>query len=116
VKFALASAAISLVIGMAGSAIAGPEGSRAVWVGVGVGLVIQLVICLVLFLWVFSGQPLLAHGLGMLGRLMAVGTLALFWVPWAGLPAAPLLLSVVAVFFLTTLLEPIFLFSLSTSR
>jgi hypothetical protein len=115
-KFGLSSAAIALVIGWMGSAIAGPEATGAVWTGVAVALVIQVVICLVLFLWVFSGKPLLAHGLGMLGRLMAVGTLALFWVPWAGLPAAPLLFSAVAVFFVTTLLEPIFLFSLSTSR
>jgi hypothetical protein len=49
--------------------------------------------------------------LGMLGRFVALVVLSFVWVPLAGLPAAPLLLSVVAVMFLTTLMEPLFLFS-----
>jgi hypothetical protein len=115
-KFAVAAAGFALLVGVVGSAIAGPEHRGAVWSGAAVALVIQLVLCLLLFRWVFAGRPLLAHGVGMLGRLTAVGLLALFWVPWAGVPAAPLLFSVLAVFFLTTLLEPLFLFSFSGSR
>jgi len=115
-SFALAAATFSLLIGVVGAAIAGPDGRRAVWIGVGLALGIQLVLASSLFLWLFSGRPLLAHGVGMVARFATVGTVALFWVPWAGLPAAPLLFSLVTVFFLTTLLEPLFLFSLSTAR
>jgi hypothetical protein len=52
----------------------------------------------------------------MLGRLSAVGLLALFWVPMSGHPAAPLMFSLVSVFFVTTLLEPVFLIRPSPTR
>jgi hypothetical protein len=45
----------------------------------------------------------------MLGRFVLVGLVAFVALPLAGLPPVATLLSLVAVLFLTTLLEPLFL-------
>jgi hypothetical protein len=115
-KFVAAAVGLVLVVGTLGTMIAGPDSRQAVWVGVGLALLIQIVLLLTLFVWAFAERPMLAHGVGMLGRLFAVGCLALFWAPSAVLPAAPLLFSLVAALFLTTLLEPLFLVSNQTGR
>jgi hypothetical protein len=109
------AAGCSGLVGLIGGGVAPPESARAVWLGAGIALVIQVVLFVVLFVVAFARQPMLAHGLGMLGRLVAVGVVALFWVPMAGVPAAPLLFSLVAVLFLTTLVEPL-LISFSVHR
>jgi hypothetical protein len=57
--------------------------------------------------WALPDRPVVAHGVSMLVRLVAVGLVALVWVPRSGAPAGPTLLSLVAVFFLTMLVEPI---------
>jgi hypothetical protein len=109
VKFALVAGGVSLLVAVVGGAMAGPDGRPAVWMGAGVAFVIQWVLFTVLFVAAFAARPLVAHGVGILGRLLAVGAAALFWVPWAGVPAAPFLLALVAVFFMTTLVEPLVL-------
>lgn len=114
-QFGALAVGFSALVGLVGGAIAAPEDARAVWIGAGIALVIQFVLFVAFFVVVFAKQPLLAHGLGMLGRLFAVGVVALFWVPWAGVAAAPLLFSLVAVLFLTTLAEPL-LISFSADR
>ncbi len=116
VKFGLWALGLGLLVGLIGTGIAGPEGRLAVWLGVGVALVVQLVLFVALFVLAFAERPLVAHGLGILGRLLALVALALYWLPWTGIPAAPVLFSLVAVFFVTTLLEPLFLFRLTTGR
>lgn len=115
-KFVLVAALMTVVIGGVGGMVSAPEHHTAVWLGAGLAFFGQLLLVALFFGFTFATRPLLAHGMGMLGRLLLVGTVALFWVPWAGLPAAPLLFSLVAVLFTTTLIEPLFLVSLSTDR
>jgi hypothetical protein len=115
-QYGLVSAGVALVVGVMGGLISGAESRQAVWFGVVAAYLIQLVLFVALFVVAFASKPLLAHGLGMLGRLMAVGTFALFGVPWVGLPAAPLLFSLVAVLFVTTLFEPLFLLGAHNER
>lgn len=115
-KFALVAAGFSLLVGAVGGWIAGPEHRQVVWLGVGLAYAIQVVFFVGFFVVAFASQPLLAHGLGMLGRLMIVGSVALFWVPWAGVPAAPFLFSLVAALFVTTLVEPLFLVRIPSAR
>jgi hypothetical protein len=107
----MAAGAITVVAGVVGSFFVTPEARTAVWIGAGVAFGVQMVLFVVLFVLVFSSRPMLAHGLGMLGRFLAIVAIALLGLPWSEQPAAPLLLTVVAVFFLTTVLEPLILFS-----
>jgi hypothetical protein len=116
VRYTFLAAALSLLVGAAGSWVAGPESRQAIWIGVAIALVFQLVLFVLLFVVTLAKHPMLAYGLSMLGRFFIVGTVALFWAPWANLPAAPLLFSLVAVFFVTTLIEPLFLLSKPTAR
>jgi hypothetical protein len=106
--FAGAALGVTLVVGLLGALLAQGDAWKAVWLGAAIAFLIQVALFCFLFLWVCSGQPLLAHWLGVMGRVAAVVFL-LFWVPQSGLPTAPLLLTLVAVFFTTTLLEPLFM-------
>jgi len=108
-KFIGYAAVLTILVGVVGSWVAGPEASGAIWLGAGLAFLIQFVLFVVLFVIAFSSRPLLAHGLGMLGRFAAFGAVMLLWVPFAGVPAAPLLFSLVTVLFMTTLVEPLIL-------
>ena len=114
-KFVLMAVGSTLMVGLTGTVIAAPAAAPAVWLGAGLALVIQSMLVLILFVLVFAGQPLLAHGLGMIARFVAFGLVAMIEVPMLGVPAAPFLFSLVAVFFVTTLLEPVLLFSPSSA-
>jgi hypothetical protein len=74
---------------------------------VAIGFTVQVAAFWLLSVWALPGRPVLAHGMAMLLRLVVLGFVAVLWVPRSGLPAAPTLLSLVAVFFLTMLVEPI---------
>lgn len=115
-KFAAASVVLAGLVAGLGGVIAGTEGRSAVWLGAGLGLVIQWLLFVCLFMVALRGSPLLAHGLSMVARFLVLGVVAFFWVPWSGFAAAPLLFSLVAVFFGTTLLEPLFLIRFTTAR
>ena len=77
-----------------------------VTVGVALAAVWQLLVLSVLAV-TMRGNPLIAHGVGMLGRLAMVGVAGLVLIPRAGLPAAPTLFAMVTVLFATTLIEPV---------
>ena len=116
-RYGSLAAGLTLLDGVAGGILVPSEAREAVWIGAALAFAIQVVLFVAFFVLMFASRPLLAHGLGMLGRFVAVVMLSFFWVPLAGLPAAPLLLSVVAVMFLTTLMEPIIFFrKAETSR
>jgi hypothetical protein len=103
---ALAILVIAGVVWVAGSAMVSPEGRVGVTVGVALGAVWQLLVLSVLAV-TMRGNPLIAHGVGMLGRLAMLGVAALVLVPRAGLPAEPTLFAMVTVLFATTLIEPV---------
>lgn len=104
VYFAAVLVAAALVW-LAGWALV-PEQVRGVTAGVVVGAGFQLLL-FTLMLAAFPGRPLIAFGVGMLGRMVLVVAAALVVVPAAGLPPAPFLFSLVTVLFTTTLLEPV---------
>lgn len=93
------------LVWLAGWALA-PEGVRGVSAGVGVGVAFQLLL-FGLMTTAFPGRPMIAFGVGMLGRMVLVIAAALVIVPAAGFAAAPFLFSLVTVLFTTTLLEPV---------
>jgi hypothetical protein len=109
VGFALATGVVAVLVGGTGSRLAGADARAAVWLGVGIGAVAQLGLFLLLFVVAFSKRPLLAHGLGMVGRFAVLAAVMVGWLATRGASAAALLLPLVAVLFLTTLMEPFFL-------
>ena len=110
VRFGTAAAGLTLLVGAVGGLLVRPEAREAVWAGAAIALVIQVVLFVGLFVLAFAEKPLLAHGLGILGRFTALAVLAFVGAPLVGLPVAPLLFSAVSVLFLTTLMEPLIVF------
>lgn len=98
----------TVLVVVLGRGLAGPNRAEGVLLGATIGGVFQL-LTFGLVLATLSRQPVLAFGLGMMGRFVLVLFAALVIVPLSGLPAGPLLLSMVSVLFATTLLEPVFL-------
>ena len=103
---ALAVAVIAALVWLAGMAMVAPEGRRGVTVGVVLGAAWQLLVLGVLGM-AMPGKPMIAHGVGMLGRLAMVAAAGLVLIPRAGLPPAPTLFAMVTVLFATTLIEPV---------
>lgn len=111
-----AAAVVACLVFAAGVPLAGPAGRTGVGFGVATGFLLQMI-----FFWLFAvvwfpTQPLLAFGVGMLGRMLVVAAVGLLVAPALGLPVAPVLLSMVSVFFVTALLEPVFLIPASSSK
>lgn len=108
-RYTLATAATAAVVGVLGGEVVAREASGAVWVGVGTAFAVQVALFWLLFVLLLPGQPLLAYVLGVTVRFVALGSLAFVVLPLTGLPLAPTLLSLVLVFFVSTLYEPLFL-------
>ena len=108
-RYTLVAVIVAAVAGLAGGVWLDESARSGVWVGAAVALVVQVGAFWLLFVWALPERSVLAHGLGMVIRMVAVGVAALVWLPRAGLPAAPTLFSLVAVLFLTTLSEPLVL-------
>lgn len=108
-RYAIAAAAAALLVLLAGLVLAGPAGRGGVAVGAAAAFVFQAAGFWLFAERLFPGRPALVYVLGMLGRFVLVGLVAFVALPLAGLPPVATLLSLVAVLFLTTLLEPLFL-------
>jgi hypothetical protein len=85
-----------------------PDVVRAIWISIGVGLVIQVIALLVARSF-RRDRIMLGWGLGTLLRLVTLVVYALAVVPALGLPLTPALLSLVALFAVTTIIEPFLL-------
>ena len=59
--------------------------------------------------WLFPGRLWEGYGLGLLARFAAFAVVALWMVPALGLPLAATLFAMVGVFWLTTVVEPLFM-------
>jgi len=99
----------AVLVGSVGGMMAGADARAAVWLGAGIGAGTQLLLFLLLFVVAFSRRPLLAHSLGVVGRFAVLTAVMAAWLATSEGPAAPLLVPLVTVLFLTTLLEPFFL-------
>jgi hypothetical protein len=107
--FSLVAAVAGLAVGLVGAAWVGDAGRAGVWWGVGVAFATQVAGFWLLFVLLLPGRRALAHGLGMLGRFGLVAAVAFLGLPLLGVAAAPTLLSLVTVLFVTTLAEPVVL-------
>ena len=115
VVFTLASLAIALVVGFLGGLGRDDAARAGVWTGVAIAFAVQVLAFWLLFVLAFPDRAVLAHGLGMVIRLLALGVVALLWLPISGVSAGPTLLAMVGVLFLTMLVEPLVL-KTSTER
>lgn len=107
IRFTLAALAVAVLVGFLG-AMGRDEAARSgVWAGVAIGFAVQVLGFWLLFVFAFPERAVLAHGLGVLVRMLALAVVALVWLPISGLRAAPTLLAMVGVLFLTMLVEPL---------
>lgn len=108
-QFAGVSAVVVLGVAWAITAIAvDPAVSRAVWTSAALAFGVQLVTFVIA--WPFLAKnPLMGWGLGSLLRLFTLVLYALIGVRSFGLAAAPALLSLAGFFFVSMLLESLFL-------
>ena len=102
---ALAAAALVAVVGLG----LAPRHRDGVLAGAGIGVAVQVAVFWLFFVWLYPGRAWHGYGLGLLVRLAMFALAAFVLVPAAGLPLAATLLSLVGVFWLTTMLEPLFL-------
>lgn len=107
-RYVGALAAAALLVGLLASTIAPAGGGRGAAAGAGIAFAVQAALVLVLGR-VFAGRRLLAAGLSMLGRFATFAAVALVLIlaPGVGLPVAPTLLTLVAVFMVGAVLEPV---------
>lgn len=108
-RYTGAALGVALLVVLAGVRIAGPDHRDAVVVGAAIGAAVQVAVFWALAVWLFPGRGWTAYGLGLLVRLAAFAVAAFVVAPRAGLPLAATLFSLVAVFWPTTMLEPLFL-------
>jgi hypothetical protein len=102
------AAVVALLIGLVGASI--PAATRdAVWVGVALGYAAQMAAFWAFFVWIVPGRRILAHGLGMVWRMVVVGITALLLLGAETAIVASMLFALVAFFFVSTVLEPLFL-------
>jgi hypothetical protein len=111
-RYLLLASGVTLLTIAVGSVLVGPGESVGVIAGAGLGLLVQAGVVWIFGVLLFPARRLLLLGFGMATRLFCVVLVALVASP-LGLPLAPTLFTLVAVFFLTTLLEPV-LFQLET--
>jgi hypothetical protein len=108
-KFALVTGAVIAVLAFALTRVMrDPAAARAVWVSAGVAVLVQLAA----FGLTRATQPanvVAGWGAGMIVRVMALAAYALLVVNSLGLSMGPALLSLAGFFFVTTLIEPVFL-------
>jgi hypothetical protein len=81
---------------------------RAIWMSVGLGLVIQ-VVALVVARSFRKDRIIVGWGIGTMLRLVTVVVYGMAVVPALGLPLTPALLSLVGLFAVTTVIEPFLL-------
>lgn len=107
--YTTAAALVTLVVVACCAMLLEGAGRAGAWSGALIAFAVQVLGFWLLFVWMLPEQQGLAHGVGMLLRLLLLTVLALWVTPALGLPLAPTLLALVTVLFLTTLSEPMIL-------
>jgi hypothetical protein len=109
-RYAGAVMAAALLVALAATAIAPAGGWRGAAAGAAIAFGVQMALVLGLGT-LLPGRRVLAVGLAMLGRFAAFAAVALVLVlaPGTGLPVAVTLLTLVTVFMVGSLLEPVLL-------
>ena len=102
---ALAATALVVLVGLS----AAPRFRDGVLAGALVAVLVQVAVFWIFFVWLYPGRGWHGYGLGLLVRLAVFALAAFVMVPQAGLPMAATLFSLAGVFWLTTMMEPVFL-------
>jgi hypothetical protein len=108
-RYTLAVLAVAALVAAAGMSFAGAAHRDGVLAGAGIGAAVQIAAFWIFAVRLYPGRLWHGYGLGMLARFAAFAAVAFLVVPAAGLPLAATLFSLVGVFWLTTLVEPVFL-------
>ena len=107
--FALATAFLIAVVGwVLGLVFVGDGQPRAVWMSAGVAFVVQI-FGFALARMSARTNVIAGWGIGMLLRLLTLGVYAFLVVPALSLPSGAALIALVSFFFVSTLVEPLFL-------
>lgn len=108
-EYTLAVLLVAALVGGTGAALFDGSGATGVGFGAGAAFLVQAGIFWGLLMRADVRRVGIAHGVGVLLRFVSVGVLAFMVIPALKLAPAATLLSLVTVFFVTTLLEPVFL-------
>jgi hypothetical protein len=108
VRFTAVCLIVASVVTVAGGAMA-PTARGAVAVGAFLAAATQAGSFWIFSAWLFPGKMWEGYGLGLLARMAVFGVVALWAVPALGMPFGPTLFSLATVFWLTTMVEPLFL-------
>lgn len=108
VRYVLVMALVGLGVLLIGMTVVDAGSRSAIGVGVGVAFGVQALSYIILEGVFFTGRRVLVYGVGMLVRMAVV-----LWMLFAaerlfGVATLPAVLSMLAVLFITTLLEPVF--------
>ena len=107
-RYTAAVLAVAAAVVLVGLALA-PQYRDGVLAGAAIAAFVQAAVFWLFFVWLYPGRGWHGYGLGLLVRLAVFGLAAFVMVPRAGLPLAATLFSLVGVFWLTTMMEPVFL-------
>jgi hypothetical protein len=108
IRYTAAALAVAAAIVLIGLRLA-PQHRDGVLAGAGMAAAVQVAVFWIFFVWLYPGRGWHGYGLGLLVRLAVFALAAFVVVPQAGLPFAATLFSLAGVFWLTTVLEPVFL-------
>lgn len=108
IRYTIAALAAAALVALAGVSLA-PRFRDGVLAGAGLGVAVQVAVFWIFFVWLYPRRGWHGYGLGLLVRLAIFALAAFVLVPQAGLPLAATLFSLVGVFWLTTVMEPVFL-------
>jgi hypothetical protein len=108
IRYTAAAFAAALFVALMGWGLA-PRFRDGVLAGAGMAVVVQVAVFWIFMVWLYPGKGWHGYGLGLLVRLAVFALAAFVLVPQAGLPLAATLFSLVGVFWLTTMMEPVFL-------
>ena len=109
IRYTAVTFAIAALVAAVGLAAAGGAHPDGVMAGAGIGALVQVAAFWVFAVWLSPDRAWHGYGLGLLARLAAFGAVAFLVIPGAGLPFAATLFSLVGVFWLSTMVEPVFL-------
>jgi hypothetical protein len=109
IRYTAVTLALAALVAAAGLAYDGGAYREGVMAGAGIAAVVQVAAFWIFAVWLFPGRAWHGYGMGLLARLAAFAAAVFLVVPRAGLPFAATLFSLVGVFWLTTMVEPVFL-------
>jgi hypothetical protein len=110
VRFAALTVGIVVVAGGVLSLLfAAPAERRAIWISAAVAVMVQALVFVGVQRGVRGGNVIAAWGAGAIARIVVLAVYALVIVKAVALPSAAALVSLATFFFLSTLVEPLFL-------